>query len=60
MVWACGKNGSVPYGQKGVDGGRKRRAGTRETEVRLDGCEDGLGQQRNAGGGSERIVLVHM
>ena len=28
------------------------RAGTRETEVRLDGCyEGGLGQQRNDGGG---------
>ena len=33
--WAGGKNGCVPYGQKGVDGGRKWRAGTRETEVRL-------------------------
>ena len=21
MVWACGKNGSVSYGQNGVDGG---------------------------------------
>ena len=20
MVWACGKNGRLPYGQKGVDG----------------------------------------
>ena len=20
MVWACGKNGWLPYGQKGVDG----------------------------------------
>ena len=20
MVWACGRNGLVPYGQKGVDG----------------------------------------
>ena len=40
----------VPYGQKGVDGGRKWRAGTRETEVRLEGwCEGGLGQQRNDG-----------
>ena len=30
------------------------RAGTRETEVRLDRwCECGLGQQRNDGGGSE-------
>ena len=29
------------------------RAGTRETEVGLDGwCEGGLGQQRNDGGGS--------
>ena len=46
MVWACGKNGSVPYGHKGVDGGSKRRVGTRETEVWLDGwCEGGLGQQ---------------
>ena len=26
MVWACGKNGLVPYGQKGVDGGSKWRA----------------------------------
>ena len=34
------------YGQKGVDGGSKwRGAGTRETEVRLDGsCEGVLGQ----------------
>ena len=52
MVWACGKNGVVLYGQKGVNGRRKWRAGTRETEVRLDGwCEGGLGQQRNDGGG---------
>ena len=48
MVWACGKNRPVPYGQNGVDGGSKWRAGTRETEVRLDGwCEGGLVQQRN-------------
>ena len=34
----------------------KRRASTRETEVRLDGwCEGGLGQQRNDGGGSASI-----
>ena len=45
MVWACGKNGRVRYGQNGVDGGSKWRAGTRETEVRLDGwCEGDLGQ----------------
>ena len=52
MVWACGKNGLVSYGQKGVDGGSKWRVDTRETEIRLDGwCEGGLGQQRNDGGG---------
>ena len=52
MVWACGKNGLVPYGQKGVDGRSQWRTGTRETEVRLDGlCEGYLRQQRNDGGG---------
>ena len=52
MVWASGKNGSVPYIQKGVDGRSKWRAGRRETEVILNGwCEGGLGQQRNDGGG---------
>ena len=45
MVWAYGKNGGVPYGQKGVDFGSKWRAGTRETEVRLDKlCEGGHGK----------------
>ena len=40
------------YGQKGVDCSSKWRAGTRETEVRLDRrCEGGLGQQINDGGG---------
>ena len=24
MVWACGKNGVLPYGQKGVDGALSR------------------------------------
>ena len=48
MVRACGKNGWVPDGQKGVDGGIMLRAGTRETEVGLDGwCGGCLGQQRN-------------
>ena len=38
--------------QKGVDGGSKWRASTRETEVGLHGwCEDGFAQQRNDGGG---------
>ena len=51
MVWACGKNGCVPYGPKGVDCRSQLGMGTRETEVRLDGwCEAGLGQQRNDGG----------
>ena len=52
MVWACGKNGSVPYDQKGVDFRSQWKTGTRETEVRLDGCcEGGHRQQRNNGGG---------
>ena len=56
MVWACGKNGLVPYGQKGDDGGSKWTAGTRETEVGLDGwCEFGLGQQRNDDAGCRSI-----
>ena len=29
MVWACVKDGCVPYSQKGIDGGSKWRAGTR-------------------------------
>ena len=34
------------------EGQKSWKAGTRETEVRLDGsCEGGLGQQRNDGGG---------
>ena len=69
MVWACGKNGLVPYDQKVVDGGSKCGADASETDVRLDGwCEGGLGQQRNDGEGctimrerSERVrALVHM
>ena len=44
MVRSCG--------QKSVDGGSKWSAGTRKTEVKLDGwCESALGQQRNDGGG---------
>ena len=52
MVWACGKNGRLPYGQKGVDGRSQWGTSTRETDVRLDGwCESGVRQQRNDGGG---------
>ena len=47
----------MPYGQKGVDGQSQWWAGTRETEVRLDGwCVGGLRQQRNDGGG---CVTMH-
>ena len=64
MVWACGKNGRVPYGQKGVDGRSQWRTGSRVTEIRLDGwCEGALRQERNDGGGcatmrerSERVA----
>ena len=56
MVWAWGKNGRVPYGQKGVDGRSQWGTGTIETEVKLDGwCEGGLRQQRNGGGGCATI-----
>ena len=52
MVWACGKNGRLPYCLKDVDGRTQWGTGTRETEVRLDGwCEGGLRQQKNDGGG---------
>ena len=52
MVLACGKNGRVPYGQKGVVDRSQWKTGTKETEVRLDGwCGGGLRQQRNDGGG---------
>ena len=52
MVWTCGKDGGVPYGQKGVDGRSQWMTGARETEVRLDRwCEGGLRQQRNDGEG---------
>ena len=57
MVWACGKNGGVPYVQKGVDGQSQWETGTKETEVRLDGwCEGGLRQQRNDGGGCTTML----
>ena len=56
MVCACGKNGCVLYGLKGVDGRGKWGTGTRETKARLDGwCEGGLRQQRNDGGGCETM-----
>ena len=41
-----GKNGCVPYGQKGVDGGSKWRVGMRETE-RFGWIDGMIGQQRN-------------
>ena len=63
-LWACGKNGWLSYGQKGVDG--RSQWGTRETEVRLDGWgEGGVRQQRNDYGGCAKDrkswrALVHM
>ena len=40
----------------GADGGSEWRAGTRETEVMMDGwCEGGLGKQRNDGGGCATV-----
>ena len=42
MVWACGKNGRVSYGQKGVDGGSKWR----ETDLGwMDGVKEALGDR---------------
>ena len=46
MVWACGKNGLLPYGQKGVDGRSQWGTGTRETEVGwMDGVKVALGNR---------------
>ena len=46
MVWACGKNGQVPYGQNGVDCRSQWGTGTRDTEVRLDdGVKVALGNR---------------
>ena len=38
MVWAYGKMDEYRMARKGVNGESKWRAGTRETEVRLDRC----------------------
>ena len=35
MVWTCGKNFSVPYGQKGSDGGSKQGGGRERGRPRL-------------------------
>ena len=51
MVWACGKNGWLLYGQKGVDGQSQWGTGMREIEVRLAGWYEGsLRQQGNDSG----------
>ena len=58
MVWACGKNIRLPYGQKGVDGRSQWGTGMRLTEVRLDGwCEGGL-SNKDKGGLSVKVALV--
>ena len=49
IVWTCGKNGGVPYGQKGVDGRSQWGTGTRESEVRLDGLCEGSQTLGNRG-----------
>ena len=56
IVWAHGENGGVPYGQQGVDVGRKCRESTGQTEIRLDGWRVGdLEQQRDGGGGCDTM-----
>ena len=46
MVWACGKNGGLPYGQKGVDDRSQWGTGMRETEVGwMDGVKVALGNR---------------
>ena len=52
LIWHVERMDEYRFLQKDVDGGSKWMAGTRETEVRLDGrCEGGLGQQKNDDGG---------
>ena len=45
MVWACGKNECVPYGQKGVDGGTGRRVRGRPRSAWTDGVNLALGTE---------------
>ena len=46
MVWACGNNGWVPYGQMVVDGRSKWSAFTREKRFcRMDGVQLALGNR---------------
>ena len=45
MVWACGKKGRVPYGQKGVDGGSGGRIRGRPSLIRMDGVKVALGNR---------------
>ena len=63
MVWACGKNGRVPYGHKGV-GRSQWGTGTKETEVRMDGVKVAIGNRGMTGGCAkdrkEWRALVHM
>ena len=39
MVWACGKNGSVPYGMKGVNGRHESWARYRPRLGSMDGVK---------------------
>ena len=69
MVWASGKNGLVPYGQKGVDCRSQFRTGTRETVLGwMDGVKVALGYRgmtveavrQCAKGRNKWRALVHM
>ena len=69
MGWACGNNGRLPYGQKGVDGRNQWRTGTRDTEVGwMDGVKVALGNRgmtleaawQCANDRKEWRALVHM
>ena len=69
MVWACGKNGRVPYGQKGVDYVNKwRRVRGRPRLGWMDGVKVDLGNRgmtveatrQCAKDRKEWRVLVHM
>ena len=68
MVWACGKNGCVSYGQKGVDGGSGGQVRGRPRLGWMDGVKVAFGNRgimveaacQCSKDGKEWIVLVHM
>ena len=62
MVWACGKNGGVPYGQKGVDGGSGERVRGRPRLYRVKVALGNIGMTVEAARQCEkdRKSPVHM